>query len=759
MNIENDTISRSNVENSEAALQTVFYGYFVNYLWRNEKNGGSYFKIATKQKLVLKEQYESQIVKRNKDEDEVWNVILCDASLYHVPYFREYTPVRITGYFMDRHQKGLCWDFKITEIIEATAEETTTISYLASLPDISHEMAVKIVANYGADIFKFSKTEDAAERLVRYIGMRKEVAENTISIINSTSEERKLFSFLAPMHISYPYCIKAVKIYGEHAMEEITKNPYTAGQKIGLDFEYCDRIGKATGATAISKQRIKAVCRHTINRIGNSGHTWSSQKIFFNALNYSLRKGAYENNDIPMSLVMSAIKNDIRSENINGTEAIYSHRLHEAEKTVAKNILRLTAVQEIEPYDSELIDYAEKACNMHYGKQQKEAFSTVLRKRGVKILTGGPGTGKTTTIKGMLFAYQKMHPEHIIKLCAPTGRAAQRMAESTEMPATTIHRLLDYRPYGTDIVHKDASNPIDADLIVVDEMSMTDIELFNILLGAVKTGTSLILVGDIHQLESVGPGAVLHDLLKVSDDIIQKSMLTEVFRQKGGSPIIENALMINAGKIRLKECSDFQIINTKNAEESLEKIIELMQELHNPDKPFETQILCPALDGLAGINNCNTVLQKLLNPRKRNQRLVYGRTTFQINDKILMTNNNPALDYFNGDIGTISDIVDNSLVVNIRGNDIVLSRDKLNEVRLAYGMTIHKSQGSEFPVVIAVMPMEPRVMLVRNLLYTAVTRAKKKVIIINEGSAMQTAIRTDHSEERRTLLNNYLPMK
>ncbi|MCU0077827.1 AAA family ATPase [Extibacter muris] len=758
---ENDTICKSNVENKDAALQTVFYGYFVNYLWRNEKNGGSYFKIATKQKLVLKEQSESQIVKRNEStkEDETWNLILCDGSLYNVPFYREYTPVKITGYFMDRHHKGLCWDFKILDIVEATGEETTTIKYLASLPDINYETAVEIVSCYGADIFDFAKKSDAPERLVRDIGIRREIAENMISIINSTVEERKLFAFLAPMHISYAYCVKAVKLYGDNAFNEISTNPYISGAKVGLTFEECDKISRASGATAVSKKRIKAACRQTINRIGNSGHTWISQYGFFKALNYTLRKGAYENSTIPMSLAISSISGDIQSECIDGVEAIYSRRLHEAEINTAKNILRLSENQELEPYDSGLVEYAEKACGMHYGTQQREAFSTVLRKRGVKIVTGGPGTGKTTTIKGILLAYQKMHPDHVIKLCAPTGRAAQRMAESTEMPAVTIHRLLDYRPYGHDIVHKDASNPIEADLIVVDEMSMTDIELFDMLLGAIKSGTTLVLVGDIHQLESVGAGAVLHDLLKVSDDVIQKIMLTEVFRQKGGSPIIENALRINSGNVDLKECPDFQIIQTKNEEESLEKIMEIMQKCYNPKDPFECQILCPALDGLSGIDNCNRTLQKILNPRNRSKRLVYGKTTFQENDKIIMMQNNPALDYFNGDIGTIKAVVNNELIVSIRDNEITLTRDMLNEVRLAYGMTIHKSQGSEFPYVIVVMPMEPQIMLVRNLLYTAVTRAKKGVLIINEGSAMQTAIMTDRSEERRTLLNNYLPSK
>jgi exodeoxyribonuclease V alpha subunit len=349
-----------------------------------------------------------------------------------------------------------------------------------------------------------------------------------------------------------------------------------------------------------------------------------------------------------------------------------------------------------------------------------------------------------------------MYPKHKIALCAPTGRAAQRMSESTGMEATTVHRLLDYRPYGDTPSCKDRNNPIDADFIIVDEVSMTDIALFDMLLEAVKDNTMVLLVGDIHQLESVGPGAVLRDLLECSSTIIPRIMLTEVFRQKGGSPIIENAMRINDGNIHMVEAPEFKIIKTKCPEQSLEVIQRLMHEMYDPRNPFETQILCPARKGLAGINNLNTVLQRQLNPS--NQCLHFGQTEFRPNDKILMTENNYEAGYYNGDIGIIKTITPSGILVDIRDQDFLIPKSELHNMRLSYGLTIHKSQGSEFKNVIVSMPMDPPGMLVRNLFYTGVTRAKKNVIIVNEGTSMQTSIKVanEGSRGRRTLLKGFI---
>lgn len=462
--------------------------------------------------------------------------------------------------------------------------------------------------------------------------------------------------------------------------------------------------------------------------------------------------------DIALSTCMPFIQKQMLLDTQN--ERFYDRSLLIAEQRAARNLLRLALAgnREMEPFRGELVEEAQKVCGIRYGRQQRKAFNKLLLTRGVKILTGGPGTGKTSTINGMLHAYEIMHPDHIIRLCAPTGRAAQRMSESTGRTAVTIHRLLDYQPDGLGANYRNEKNPVDADLVVVDEMSMADIRLFDMLLAALKTGTKLILVGDVNQLESVGAGSVLNDLMGTSDLFIEKNRLTEVFRQKGGSPIIDNSQKINEGNIHLHECEDFQIIHTKCEEETLEQTKSLMQKLYNKDNPFETQILCPSRKGEAGIENCNTVLQDLLNPGK--QSLTYGNTKFCVNDKIIMMKNNYSSQdgYFNGDIGIVKELGKGKMVADIRGEMVNLCRDALDDVQLAYGMTIHKSQGSEFKNAIVVMPSEPANMLVRNLLYTGVTRAKKRVFIINEGSAMECAIRTNTIGKRRTMFAEYLAL-
>lgn len=281
------------------------------------------------------------------------------------------------------------------------------------------------------------------------------------------------------------------------------------------------------------KSQLKEELLSLIQKNENNGHTWTSLNDFAKAVNRTIIRTGDDSNNIELTSVLSVFyqTRELFCKSNKKNSIVYNRKIYDAENNAVENIIRLTSNREKIPFDARLIRKSEKACGMSYGKQQREAFPKILESKGIKILTGGPGTGKTTTIKGIILAYQEMHPKDVVKLCAPTGRAAQRMAESTEMPACTVHRLLNYTPYGEDANFKDASDPIDADLIVVDEVSMLDISLFSMLIDAIKTGATLVLVGDIHQLESVGPGAVLHDLLDINDKFIPKCMLIKKIRQ------------------------------------------------------------------------------------------------------------------------------------------------------------------------------------------------------------------------------------
>ena len=347
-----------------------------------------------------------------------------------------------------------------------------------------------------------------------------------------------------------------------------------------------------------------------------------------------------------------------------------------------------------------------------------------------------------------------MHPEHTIKLAAPTGRAAQRLAESTGMSATTVHKLLNYVPYGENPSCKDGNNPIDANMIVIDEASMIDIELFDMFLEAVKNDTTILLVGDIHQLESVGAGAVLRDLLNAKTVNIKHTFLTEVFRQKGGSPIIDNSIKINNGEYVLDTSEDFQIFNENSQIDCFNRVRDIYMSLYNENDLYETQILCPSYKGESGIDKLNVSIRDTLNPDGKT--LVYGWKKYRVGDKVIMTKNNMELGYYNGDIGVIKEIVEDNLTVSVKDTDITLSRENFDDLSLAYAITVHRSQGSEFDNVIVVLPSEPKSLLVRNLFYTAVTRAKRRVFIIYEGDALKTAISTDKTDDRRTRLSKLI---
>lgn len=556
-------------------------------------------------------------------------------------------------------------------------------------------------------------------------------------------------------------CAKAVKLYGSSVEEKIMEDPYSYGKKLGLGFLTCDKLGVKFHKPAEFFGRIKLAAFEAANILSANGHTYYTGELFHYNIQRILNSGCYAEH-VPTSAVLTAIGKDYLQEVDGQNCIIHPQKYLTAEKRIAKNIRRLASAScENQSFSPDFILYAARACKMNYGEQQRSAFPMVLRKKGVKILTGGPGTGKTTTILGILLAYKRMHPKDTIRLCAPTGRAAQRMAESTHMEAVTVHRLLDLKPYGDTTVCKDSSDPIDADLIVVDEMSMINIEVFDLLLEAIKTGTTLVLVGDINQLESVGAGAVLHDLLEAPESLIPRTMLTDVFRQKGDSSIISNAIRINAGITTLDERPDFQVIHTKSAEESLEQVKSLMKKLYNPEEPFSTQILCPARKGISGVENMNIALQALLNPQTKG--ITYGSIKYRLNDKVMFYKNNYSISsyegeigLYNGDIGKIVKVSESGLTVNVRNSHYEITRDLMDNLGLSYAMTIHKSQGSEFSCIIVVMPAEPTNMLVRNLFYTAVTRAKKKVYVIDESYAMETSIRIAKAGKRLTNLAEYL---
>ena len=718
------------------------FGVFFGNIWRDEMNGKSIFRILTKHKLILKDMYQKEWVVANSKtgEDEKWFDVKCSALDKPIPSIEKNTPVKVKGYFLSNEQE--VWTFVVEDFVVDCNDDITAIRYLMSFSGVTEENAFKIVETFGNKVFDMDET--LREPLMD-LGIKEEKADEMLLKISRKYAECVVFSELSEVKIPYPYTIKAVKNYGIKALSILKADPYI-GLKLGFTFKQCDNLAKKYGYSSCSSARMRAVADVCMSRIASEGHTYTPLNTFQKALDYQLEHGGYD--DKVSSVASTVIRNSrYKLETGVNYQVIIDNKIAAAEQRVARNVLRLCK-RVSEPYNPDFLPIIENKCGMQFGKEQKQAFD-MFRHRGIKILTGGPGTGKTTTVKGLILCYQMMHPKHKIKLAAPTGRAAQRLSESTEMPATTVHKLLEFIPYGESPTVRDSNNPIDADFIVVDEVSMMDIQLFDLFLEAVKPNTTILLVGDIHQLESVGPGAVLRDLLKTKLKIVDATFLTEVYRQKGGSPIIDNSIRINNGIAELEQCNDFISSEFDNQTEMFKEVIALYKAYTG--NIFDIQILCPSYKGDSGIDALNVAIRDIVNPTGKT--LTYGYHKFRKGDKIIMTRNNDDVGYYNGDIGIIADIPDEGLVVDIRGKKLTVTRECLDDIRLAYAITIHRSQGSEFKNVIVVLPKEPKSMLVRNLFYTAVTRAKKKVIIVAEKGAIKTAVETDKADVRRTRLS------
>lgn len=725
-----------------ANKMTLIDTVFSLNLWRDEANGKAFFLGVTKSPLALSQMYQKTFVSRNTltNKDETWYEIKVNGFDKPIPAIEKGTPIRLEGYFQD-DERSAKWLFKLTGIRLICCDDITAVRYLAKY-GFSQGDAYCIIKKYGNNVFSYIENADFLTFISDIIGEKK--ATDVVKGFERTISEFDTFNLLSDAKIPYPYTIKAVRHYGINAPKYIRTSPYIIGTKIGLTFRQCDELALRMGFSATSSQRLKALTSSIVKGYSASGHIYTPVDQFKKQAEHKINSSVFE--DKVSILSVSSIKDeefDIKN------KEIFSKTLKKAEERASYNVKRL-AITKAEPFSEKYIPIIEKECNMAFGKEQRMAFD-MFKDRGIKILTGGPGTGKTTTVKGLILLYKYMHPEHTIKLAAPTGRAAQRLAESTGLPATTVHKLLNYVPYGDNPSCKDGNDPINADFIVIDEASMIDIELFDMLLEAVKNDTTILLVGDIHQLESVGAGAVLRDLLTAKTVNIKHTFLTEVFRQKGGSPIIDNSIKINNGDYDLETTDDFQIFNEENQLACFNKVKELYLSLYNSEDLYDTQILCPSYKGESGIDKLNVSIRDTLNPDGKT--LVYGWQKYRVGDKVIMTRNNMEIGYYNGDIGVIKDIIEDNIVISIKDTEISISRENFDDLSLAYAITVHRSQGSEFENVIVVLPSEPKSLLVRNLFYTAVTRAKKRVFIVTEGEALKTAILTDKTDDRRTRLS------
>lgn len=655
--------------------------------------------------------------------------------------------------------------FKATTYKTVAPTEISGIEkFLASgaINGIGPAMAKKIVAEFGEKTLEI--IAKSPNELLKVPGIGKKTAEKISASYLEQSELTEIMVWLENHGISNTYAGKIFAKYGSFAIDIMEKDIYRLFQDIeGIGFLTADKLAFNLGIQREDKRRIISGIDYALMQLCNNGHCCIPEM----ALVDKTAKILQVNNQIIFTILKERIDNgSLNTEVVGGETLIYPPYLYYAEKKVATRLLQLQ--QATEPLSEDnlslFIKVWEKDNQIQLAQKQKEAIKACLH-HGVLVLTGGPGTGKTTVIKGILSILKAQGLK--IRLAAPTGRAAKRLSETTGQKALTIHRLLEANNLAQDDnlqlgFSKDIDDQLDADVIILDEVSMVDIVLMHHFLNAVPDGCRIILVGDTDQLPAVGPGSVLKDIIRSQK--IPAIRLDEIFRQAQTSMIIQNAHIINAGRLPdlRKQYSDFVFYELNDDTSITQKILDLCTK-DLPHKGFDVlkdvQVLSPMHRFLCGVENLNLMLQEQLNPKKNQDELKYSSQTFRVGDKVMHIRNNYQKNVFNGDIGFIQDINNEKLTVDYFDHIVTYEKNELNELTLAYASSVHKSQGSEYKVVIIPLSTSHYIMLQRNLLYTAITRAKQKVIIIGSKKALMTAVQSNRTQKRYTLLAERLAHK
>jgi len=612
-------------------------------------------------------------------------------------------------------------------------------------------LAKKLVGRFGVEVLGVIGSSPAELETVDGIGPKRR--ERIARAWQDGMQIREIMLFLHSNGVSTGRAVRIYKTYGEQAIETVRENPYTLAKDIrGIGFATADQIAQRVGIPKDSQNRAKAGIDHVLLGATTEGHCALPLE--------KLKLAAVKLLDVPEETIEQTVTHMLTSgslvlEEIDDEPLIFLPHLRRAEEGIAAKIKRLAAAAPVYPQ----IDF-EKAvawCEQRTGKtlapSQREALKTVLTSRAA-IITGGPGVGKTTLLNSILMILRAKGVKCL--LCAPTGRAAKRLTETTGLEAKTIHRLLEVNP-ATGRFQRNEDQPLDCDLLIVDETSMVDVLLMYALLRALPKTSGLILVGDVDQLPSVGPGNALRDLIE--SGVVPVVRLTEVFRQAASSKIITSAHLIRQGKmpeLRSAESgSDFYFVERDTPEEIAATLVKMVQNRipnHlNLNPILDIQVLCPMNRGSIGVRELNTALQGALNPVRPGEAAAerFG-WRFQVRDKVIQTENHYKKEVFNGDIGIIEKIDPIEQELSIRFDDRLVQYEfgELDEVSLAYAVTIHKAQGSEFPAVVIPVAMQHFMLLQRNLIYTGITRAKRLLVMVGQRKALGLAVRNDQSHNR-----------
>lgn len=675
------------------------------------------------------------------------------TAVYHgpAPYIGE--NISLSGKWIEHYRFGRQFDAVMCSVMQPTSLAGIE-RFLASgaIKGVGKVTAANIVAHFGEATLEIISS--SPEQLAQVKGISARKAADIGAAYAELSEMRELMLFLESHGVSGSYAAKLQAVYGNTAITRIKENPYSLANDIsGIGFKTADRIALSMGMEKDSKDRIIAGLSYALTQAAAAGHTCVPEEIL---VKETVRFLMVESSCVQEVFNDLLDRDLLRTEELSGMRLIYPEYLYRAEVGAAKKLLELRDnVRPIGRVNVErIIAEWEQEAAISLAEAQKESIYASL-KHGVFVLTGGPGTGKTTVVKGILNVLEKAGCR--ILLAAPTGRASRRLSESSGHPAVTVHRLLEYQPNSSGFnFGKDEDEPLDAEAIIIDEASMLDINLMYNLLKAVPLGCRLILVGDVDQLPSVGPGAVLKDIIRSGKMPVVR--LENVFRQAQVSPIVVNAHRINHGQMpEFAADSDFSLTEFNDDNEAADFVARTYALMAAASDWRSVQVLTPMHKNPCGVQNLNKLLQQYINPPSSNKaEVTVMGNVFRVGDKVMQIRNNYEKDVFNGDIGRIIRIDGKNITVaypeRMEGDFVTYAQGETEELQLAYAMSVHKSQGSEYPCVILVMVPSHYIMLQRNLLYTAITRAKENVILVGSRSAVRTAVENDKTRKRYSLL-------
>ena len=732
-------------------------GYIDHVIFRNDDNG-----------------YTVMVLKGLEEEQE----LTCVGTF---PAITQGASIEAMGNYITHPVYGK--QFQISSYVEKMPEDALAMErYLGSgaIKGIGAALAARIVRRFGNDTMRI--VEEEPERLAEIKGISEKKALEIAEQMTEKADMRRAMVFLQKYGISLNLGAKIYQKYGQSVYGVLQENPYRLAEDIsGVGFRIADEIASRIGIHTDSDYRIRSGMLYTLLQASGEGHIYLPKEELFSRASRLLGVDVSYMEKHLMDMVVD--RKLILKETEEGT-VVYPTHYYYLELNSAKMLCELNILcPEDEQMMKKRISRIEKETGTELDEMQKQAVASAAQ-HGLFILTGGPGTGKTTTINAIIRYFEEEGAE--LRLAAPTGRAAKRMTEATGYEAQTIHRLLELNglPEGEQegrAVHFDrnSENPLEADVIIIDEMSMVDISLMYSLLLAVTAGTRLILVGDENQLPSVGPGNVLRDIIRSGCFPVVE--LKKIFRQASESDIVVNAHKINRGEqVTINNKSrDFFFLKRYDADIIIRVVIALIQEKlprYVDAKPYEIQVLTPMRKGLLGVERLNQILQRYLNPpdEKKKEKEI-GQRLFREGDKVMQVKNNYQLEWeilgrykipvdkgvgvFNGDTGIMTEINEFAETATVEfedGRQAQYSFKQLEELELAYAVTIHKSQGSEYPAVILPILSGPRMLMNRNLLYTAVTRARKCVTVVGSENTFAEMIRNEKQQQRYSSLDKRL---